>query len=335
MTIRNQLQRIGDLELQEVTDWYIPEDCDTQILVYPGAIRANGELAVHANNLRSTIEWKQSQSTDEVKDWRIEYRDITYRAHKQKTIDGFMYMLRKIPGSIREVAELGMPQEVSDILIDSDFGSMGGLVLISGGAGHGKSTTLSSITYTRVKEYGHFLLTVEDPPEFSLHGDVEARNGRIGKIIQVPAEAATFANDLKDALRCYPGSMHGSMLMVGEVRDGDTAAQLLRSAVNGHLVFATIHASEPIAAIERISALANAVMGPQEVTSILAMSLRAVIQQRITTKGLNVDVLFSMHSTTTVASKIKTGNFAHLSTEIQQQKNHITQGTLRKHLNLQ
>lgn len=331
------------ISLEDVTDWYISAEDSTDggssILVYPGAFEAKGELEEHGKKLREIALWRQGQELDELRDWRIEYRGIAYRAHRQRTVEGSMYILRKLKTGLPNVAQLGLPSDVLNMLLHQRFGESGGLVLITGGPGHGKSTTTAAVVIKRVLRFGSFCLTVEDPPEFPLHGDHPADNGCIGKVVQVPAHPGSFAVDLKDALRCYPSNMMGSMLMVGEVRDGDTAAQLLRAAVNGQLVFATMHASDPIAALERLLALGRESMGADEAKSLLAYSLRMVLHQTLARDVLSggirlqADVLVSAGPTSSVAGRISSeaSNLRMLASEMERQRTLLSQGRLFEH----
>lgn len=319
MQVVAQEQAAG-LKFEDVTDWYLPEDAEAQdFLIYPGAVRAEGDILVHAKKLRDMVQWRQGQENDQLRDWRLEYREVAFRAHRQRTVDGIMYILRRISTELPELDDLGLPAEIRRWIESPLLAEHGGLVLVTGGPGHGKSTTCAAIVTCRVRTFGHFCLTVEDPPEFSLHGNHVTRSGKIGKIVQVPAASESFSLELKDALRCYPSNMRGSMLMVGEVRDGDTAAQLLRSAVNGQLVISTLHAADPIAALERLLALAKEAMGPEEAKSLLSHSLRGVLQQRLVAGKLAMEPLLSLNQHSSVAARIKSGSLAQLSTDVQQQ----------------
>jgi Tfp pilus assembly pilus retraction ATPase PilT len=308
------------LTFDDVTNWYLPEEDGQPSLVYPGATKVEGELALHAKKLRQIVLHTQANAVEVQKDWRFEYKDIAWRAHRQRTVDGIMYMLRKIPTVLPILADLNLPKQIVDIVTMQNFASRGGLLLIGGEPGHGKSTTLAAIIHARVKSHGYFCLTVEDPPEFPLHGDYPSTTGRIGKVVQVPAEKDSFAEDLRDALRCYPSDMRGSMLMVGEVRDGDTALQVIRAANNGLLVLATVHAGDPLSAITRMMTLAQEKMSPEEARQSMAMSLRGVLQQRLDGGRVSVEHLLSLNGTSSVASRIRSGSIAQLSTDVSQQK---------------
>lgn len=316
------------LRLEEVSDWYLPETEEGEFLVYPGAVRPAGDLLVHAKKLRENVLWRQGQENDDLRDWRLEYRGLAYRVHRQRTVKGAMYILRRVATQLPELKRVGLPADVYRFVASPHLGDHGGLIVVSGGPGQGKSTTCAAILLERVRLFGHFCLTVEDPPEFGLHGLHDSRGGGIGQVVQVPAASESFSADLKDALRCYPSNMRGSMLMVGEVRDGDTAAQLLRAAVNGQLVFCTLHASDPIGALERLQSLAKVIMGSDEARSLLAHSLRAVLQQTLHNKRLHLEPLISMGPTSSVAARIKAGNLAQLSTDVQQQGTWLRNGRL-------
>lgn len=321
------------LDWKGVTDWYIHEAEGQEVIVYPGAIRATGELVEHAKRLRDLALWRQSQDVHAPADWQLEYDGVQMRAHRQATVGGTLYIMRRISTDLPELKLLNLPGEVYRMFTMADFAEHGGLVLLTGEPGHGKSTTAAAVVLERVKTYGYFCLTVEDPPEFALHREYLAANGKIGQIIQVPARSASFANDLRDALRCYPSNMRGSMLMVGEVRDGDAAAQVLRAAVNGQLVLATLHAGDPIAALERVLSLAKSEMGEVEAKSLLSHSLRAVIHQRLQNKRLGVEVLISTSPTSSVAARIKgQAGLAQLGTDRDQQKTWLSRGKLLESL---
>lgn len=323
LTTGDEQSTQGGLTPSCVTDWYIPEDQDVGVICYPGAIKATGDLLLAANILRADAVWRHSQEQHCPPDWQYEYNGINFRVHRQGTVGGTIYILRRISTNLPKVEDIGLPDEVLRLLTWRNFGDSGGLVLVSGGPGHGKSTTCAALVLGRVRRFGHFCLTVEDPPEFALHGEYLSLAGPLTQIIQVSARSESFAFDLKDSLRCYPSNVKGSMLMVGEVRDGGAAAQLLRAAVNGQLVFTTVHASDPIAALERILSLAKEEMGSDEARSLLAHSLRAVLHQSLEAGRLDVTHLFSMNSTSSVASRIKGGNLALLSTDLEAQKTQL------------
>ena len=321
MAIRTNSEKTKFAEtFNDVTDWYIPINEDQETLVYPGAVFARGELGEIAATMREKILWRDSQDDKNDRDWRLDFRDGLFRIHKQPTVDGMMYIVRRISTDVPELESLGIPEDIKNYMCSPMLGNMGGLVLVCGEPGHGKSTTCASVLLSRVKTFGSFCLTVEDPPEFALHGEYESSKGRVGKLVQVPARSDSFAADLRDALRCYPSNVSGSMLLVGEVRDSIVAAQLLRASVSGQLVFATLHAGDPISALERLHTLATEAMNSKEAQNLIARSIRVVLHQRISSGALQVQSLISTSSSSNVALRIKSGNFAMLSSDMEHQK---------------
>jgi len=137
------------------------------------------------------------------------------------------------------------------------------LILTTGPTGSGKTTTLYSFLKS-VNKPGVKIITLENPIEYRLEG-VEQ--------IQIDEKAGlTFANALKSALRQDP-----DVLMVGEIRDLDTAEAAAQAALTGHLVFSTLHTNDAAGAIPRFLNL-----GVQPVA--LAPALTTVIAQRLVRK---------------------------------------------------
>jgi twitching motility protein PilT len=112
------------------------------------------------------------------------------------------------------------------------------------------------------------------------------------------------------------------MLLVGEVRDGETAGELVRAAVNGTLVLTTIHASDPKTAVARLSALASQTLGRDSANDLVASAVRLVFHQKLTLvphesawrRGrLSGEVLINPHDASPAANNIRDGAFAQLN----------------------
>lgn len=135
-----------------------------------------------------------------------------------------------------------------------------GIVLISGPTGSGKTTTLYSIL-SRLNEPDAMLITVEDPVEYTIHGINQ---------VQVNEKAGlTFAVALRSILRQDP-----DIILIGEIRDGETAQIATQAALTGHLVTSTIHTNSAPATITRLLD-----MGVEPF--LIASSLVCVISQRL------------------------------------------------------
>ena len=138
-----------------------------------------------------------------------------------------------------------------------------GMILATGPAGSGKTTTLYALLKL-IDSPEHNLVTVEDPVEFDLEG--------INQVSARPEIGLTFASALRSILRQDP-----DIIMVGEIRDGDTADMAVKSALTGHLVLSTLHTNRAAGAVVR---LINMGLEP----FLLNSSLTAVIGQRLVRK---------------------------------------------------
>jgi len=135
-----------------------------------------------------------------------------------------------------------------------------GIILVTGPTGSGKTTTLYA-SLNEIKSDKNKILTIEDPIEYDLEG--------ISQIQVIPKIGFTFAQGLRSILRHDP-----DILMVGEIRDFETAELAIRSALTGHLVFSTLHTNDAPGGVAR---LMNIGIEPY----LIASSLEAIIAQRL------------------------------------------------------
>ena len=143
------------------------------------------------------------------------------------------------------------------------YSSGNGIVLVTGPTGSGKSTTLYA-TLTRINTVGEHIITIEDPVERQLEGIIQGHvNERAGM---------TFAAALRSMLRQDP-----DVIMVGEMRDRETADLAIRAALTGHLVFSTLHTNSAAASYTRL-----ADMGCDPF--LLTTTIRAILAQRLVRK---------------------------------------------------
>jgi twitching motility protein PilT len=205
--------------------------------------------------------------------------------------------VRVVPGAIPSFEWAGFPAVVGRRLAFV----RDGLVIVTGATGSGKTTTLAMIVNVLNQAGGYRIITVEEPVEYAFP---PAANSVVTQR-EVGPDVPTFAEGLKYGLRQDP-----DVILVGEIRDRETAQIALSAAETGHLVFTTLHTRDAKGAITRYADLF-----PQEaqrdVRSQLAMSLRAVVSQRLlpgTEKGakrhLALEVLWNTYP---IASAIRTG----------------------------
>ena len=145
--------------------------------------------------------------------------------------------LRRLPLQPLPLEHTGLPQYVRTLLDATK-----GLILLTGPTGSGKTTTTASMIEHINATRGSHIVTIEEPIEYQF-----ARKQSIISQKEVPIDTPTFASGLREALRQKP-----DVLMVGEVRDLDTADTVLHAGESGHLVLATMHTSSALGAIAKL-----------------------------------------------------------------------------------
>lgn len=174
-------------------------------------------------------------------------------------------VLRRIPNDIPTIEQLGVPEILSELILNKR-----GLILMVGATGSGKSTTLAAmINHRNANMTGH-ILTIEDPVEFSHPNIKSILNQR-----EVGVDTKSYANALKASLREAP-----DVILIGEIRDRETMEAAMELSNTGHLAISTLHANNANQAMERVIN-----MFPQDMHKQLFMDLslniRAVISQRL------------------------------------------------------
>ena len=196
---------------------------------------------------------------------RIADKDIDIRVSTIPIAFGERVVLRLLDKTtiLLRVSELGMPEyqlEKFDRLIRSPHG----ILLVTGPTGSGKTTTLyaalSTINRTDIN-----IITIEDPIEYQIEG--------IGQIQVNPKIDLTFANGLRSIVRQDP-----DVILVGEIRDLETAQIATHSALTGHLVFSTLHTNDSAGAVTRLIHMGiEPFLVTSSVTAILAQRLVRVV----------------------------------------------------------
>lgn len=305
----------------ELTDIYLPKNDVAGGFYYPGGLPIPPELYGYMGEL---LAMAMVQPHD---DFSLLFRDEFFRGHRMTTVAGDMYVLRRIPKALWTLAQCAIPGPISREMLSERLNT-GGLVLIVGRPGNGKSTTCAALIAERLTRYGGLCLTVEDPIEMPLHG----RHGP-GVCLQSSVNTRMeYAEAVRGTMRGYPTG-ENSMMMVGEVRDPETAALVLRSAVDGRLVVTTIHAGSLTNGLQRILALASASINQSEAIDLLAAGIRLVLHQRLFRASPSAPMRLKMEvlmDTQSVAGHIMNsgGNLARLSSEIQYQHKLLKQNKI-------
>ena len=169
----------------------------------------------------------------------VKGRDIDIRVASSPTVHGEMVSLRLLDKmvAVRDLAQLGFSPEALaryEDMLRVPFG----MISISGPTGSGKTTTLYA-SVNRLDKTSRNIVTIEDP--------VEYRFDNMNQIQVNPKAGITFASGLRAILRLDP-----DVILVGEIRDADTARIAIQAALTGHLVLCSIHANDAVGVVFRL-----------------------------------------------------------------------------------
>jgi general secretion pathway protein E len=192
---------------------------------------------------------------------RLAGKDVDLRIATVPTLYGESVVIRLLErGQIfTELETMGFPPEplayFNEMILKPH-----GMILVTGPTGSGKTTTLYG-ALQKINDPGKKIITIEDPVEYQLGG--------VNQIHVKPQIGLTFANGLRSIVRQDP-----DVIMVGEIRDAETAEIAVQAALTGHLVFSTLHTNDAPGAISRLLE-----MGVQDY--LLSSSLLGVLAQRL------------------------------------------------------
>src|SRR3954471_4765785 len=191
---------------------------------------------------------------------------IRVNAFRQRGEISFAF--RIIPREVPTFESLALPQGVRDLAEEHR-----GLILVTGATGAGKTTTLAAMIGHINRTRRQHIVSIEDPIEI-LHDDVNC----IVNQREVGLDTESFHEALRRVLRQDP-----DIILIGEMRDSETAETALQAAESGHLVLSTMHTVDAAETVSRYVEFFPAVKQPQ-VRSILAGVLRGVVSQRLLPK---------------------------------------------------
>ncbi len=207
-------------------------------------------------------------------------------------------VIRVITTEIPDFDQMGLPPVLKSIVQEKR-----GLILLVGGTGSGKSTTLAAMLGVRNQETHGHIITIEDPIEY-----VHTHKNCIITHREVGIDTVGWFDALKDTLRQAP-----DVILIGEIRDHETMEYALNFAETGHLCMATLHANSANQAIDRIVNFFP-VEKHDQVRNDLALNMRAIISQRLLrkTSGGRVAAIEILLSTATSRDAIAKGEVGQL-----------------------
>ncbi len=240
-----------------------------EIIPLSDEILTQEQMAFMLSEICSPSRWEKYEETGDL-DFAYEMDEQNrFRCNYLKQTNGYGAVFRIIPTKIKTLEELGVPSVIKT------FGEMrGGIVLVTGPTGSGKSTTLAALMDYINVNFSRHIVTIEEPIEF-------VHNNKKSIITQreVPEHSTSFPAGLKAALR-----EDADIVLVGEMRDLETISLALTAAETGLLVFGTLHTNNSRKTVDRMIDVFPSDQQSQ-VRTMLAASLRGVVAQLLLKKA--------------------------------------------------
>jgi len=234
----------------------------------------SGEQVLSESDLESVLDEvtalspRRREAFEEMGDLDIAFSHPTlprFRVNGFRQRGAISFAFRVIPSHIPSFTDLGLPPGVKRL-----SGEHRGLILVTGPTGSGKTTTLAAMLDHINRTRRQHVVTIEDPIEI-LHAD----RGCIVNQREVGLDTTSFGEALRRVLRQDP-----DVILIGELRDTETAHVALQAAESGHLVFSTLHTIDAAETLGRMIEF-FAPEKQQQIRSILAGTLRGVVCQRL------------------------------------------------------
>ena len=273
----------------------------------PPKIRVNGELINLNENklipdslneiLKNHLNKNRLLSLSECNDidFSIGIKGVSrFRVNIFKQRGNVAATFRKLPYSVPSLNSLGLPESISNLTLNKK-----GLILITGGTGSGKSTTMAALIKKISNENNAHIITIEDPIEYLYEHSNSLINQR-----EIGSDTKSFSDSLKSVLRQDP-----DVVSVGELRDVDSMNAALTIAETGHLVLGTLHTNNAAGTINR---LVNAFAPEKQsvIRTTLSLNLLGIISQQLIPnkdkkRSLAIEVLIN---TPSIKSLIRENN---------------------------
>jgi twitching motility protein PilT len=264
------LDRIASLfnENKNFSDVILKANSKVMVRAPDGWVESNGIQPLSEDQMTKFMEFLAYDWNDLLDDgsfsrplniegWRMRVNAYMTNGGKDRAIT-----LRRIPINPIPIQDLGLPGSVR-LMIEPPRG----LILISGATGAGKSTTMASLIEEINKTRSSHIITIEDPIEY-----VFTEKRSIFSQREIGLDTKSLATGLKDALRQRP-----DVIVVGEIRDAETAETAIHAGESGHLVIGTVHSNSAPGAIQKMFTLSK--MERETFIASMGDSLLGVISQ--------------------------------------------------------
>jgi twitching motility protein PilT len=247
----------------------------------------------------------------------IQDRRVRLRANAYRQVRGLSLALRYIDLRIKNLSELGLPQSIKELCT-----STSGLILIVGATGSGKSTTLAAMINHINTHYHKHIITMEDPIECIYENKYSLIDQR-----EIKHTAVGFESMLRVTLRQDP-----DVIVIGELRDIESIRIALQAAETGHLVFATLHATSAIKAIDR---MIHVFSGDEQtfIRTLIANTLKAIIAQELILNPIQTrTAIYEIMIVTTGISHLIRENKTNQLISVIQTSEHLGMQTREQHV---
>ncbi|MET3133323.1 twitching motility protein PilT [Oxalobacteraceae bacterium GrIS 1.11] len=257
-------------EGQVFSDIHIEQDAPVMIKT-PRGWAAAGDTAVTLEEMKPVLaaideDW-EDKTVDSAVDRSYVLTNCRLRCNLYRLSGGkkVAVSIRRLPLAPISIEKTGLPPYIKTMLDATK-----GIILVTGPTGSGKTTTIASLLDHINTHRSAHIVTIEEPIEYLLE-----RKQSIISQKEVPTDTASFSIGLREAMRQKP-----DVLMVGEIRDFDTADTVLHAGESGHLVLATMHTNSALSAISKLLGFFPAEQHNQRAAA-LANSLVGVIYQNL------------------------------------------------------
>lgn len=236
--------------------------------------RLSGILQTEARDLLERL-----QTMTLAEDDSLAWRGLILRVKCLHTLKGPVYVLRRIIEKPLDFYKIGYPPRLARALMAAGFDE-GGLLLVAGRTGSGKTTSLTSYVAERLRTFGGTAFTAENPIEVQMQGRYEGIDGVAGVCYQTQvSDDRDFGPRIKDFMRAAP-----NIIMLGEMRTADAAGQAVLAGTSGHLVVASVHGRDIVSVIDRVR---NLVSESGYDVSLFSDCLVAVVHQQMILENIN------------------------------------------------
>jgi twitching motility protein PilT len=243
-------------------------------------------------------------------DFKVSHDGVAYRVAAMQAQGGTVFVLRKVAATVRSLGELGIPLAYRQHLLRSD---LSGLFVVSGAIGSGKTMTACAMVKDLLALHGGLAVTRENPIELPLEGTH-------GKGVCFQTEASDDAGDPAHSLRPFV-RWGARIVLIDEIRDADTALEVLQASVNGQLIITTMLAESVVQTVAKLHALVQHRIAAIDARALLVEGLLGVLHQKLARDArpaLETEFLF-LKDASHVRATLRTGNYEQLKSDIQLQ----------------